>query len=140
MFERISMAPPDAIFGLIEDFRNDPNPEKINLSAGVYADEHGRTPVLGFRLGDVAYATDCNQIPDESWPLLEGLDTLVLDALWDEPHPTHFSVAEAVEVIQRVRPRRAFLTHVSHRLDYEQTNARLPDHVKLSHDGLRIGF
>jgi phosphoribosyl 1,2-cyclic phosphate phosphodiesterase len=101
---------------------------------------HGRTPVLGFRIGDVAYATDCNRIPEESWPLLEGLDVLVLDALWDEPHPTHFSVSEAVAVIERVRPQRAFLTHISHRLDYDATNARLPPHVKLAHDGLQVSF
>lgn len=99
---------------------------------------HGRTAVLGFRIGDVAYATDCNRIPDESWPLLEGLDTLVIDALWEEPHPTHFSVSEAVDVVERVKPRQAFLTHVSHRLDYTATNARLPSHVRLAHDGLRI--
>jgi phosphoribosyl 1,2-cyclic phosphate phosphodiesterase len=99
---------------------------------------HGKTAVLGFRIGDVAYATDCNGIPDESWPLLEGLETLVIDALWEEPHPTHFCVSEALEVIQRVRPRQAFLTHISHRLDYATTNARLPPNVRLSHDGLRI--
>lgn len=99
---------------------------------------HGRTPVLGFRIGDMAYATDCNAIPDESWPVLEGLDVLVLDALWEEPHPTHFSLQEALDVIERVKPRRAFLTHVSHRLDYATTNARLPPHVRLAHDGLRL--
>lgn len=101
---------------------------------------HGRTPVLGFRLGDVAYATDCNAIPEETWPLLQGLDVLILDALWDEPHPTHFSVAEALEVIERVQPKRAYLTHVSHRLDYEATNARLPEHVELAYDGLSVPF
>ena len=101
---------------------------------------HGGTPVLGFRVGDVAYATDCNEIPDESWPLLSGLDVLVLDALWEEPHPAHFNVAQALRVIERVRPRRAYLTHVSHRLEYETTNARLPPHVQLSYDGLQIPF
>lgn len=100
---------------------------------------HGNTPVLGFRIGDVAYATDCNQIPAESRRYLEGLDTLVLDALWDEPHPAHFSVGEAVEVIEQVQPRRAFLTHISHRLEYEATNARLPGNVELAYDGLRVG-
>ena len=99
---------------------------------------HGITPVLGFRIGNVAYATDCNAIPEESWPLLANLDVLVIDALWEEPHPTHFNVAQALEVIERVKPRRAYLTHVSHRLDYEATNARLPPHVKLAHDGLRL--
>lgn len=99
---------------------------------------HGVTPVLGFRIGNVAYATDCNVIPNESWPLLEDLDVLVIDALWEEPHPTHFNVSQALEVIERVRPRRAFFTHVSHRLDYDATNTRLPPHVKLAYDGLKL--
>jgi phosphoribosyl 1,2-cyclic phosphate phosphodiesterase len=99
---------------------------------------HGRTPVLGFRVGDVAYATDCNAIPEESWPLLADLDVLVLDALWYEPHPTHFNVPQALEVIARAKPRRAFLTHVSHRLDYAATNARLPANVQLAYDGLKL--
>jgi phosphoribosyl 1,2-cyclic phosphate phosphodiesterase len=101
---------------------------------------HGGTPVLGFRVGDVAYATDCNEIPDESWPSLEGLEVLILDALWEEPHPAHFNVSQALQVIERVRPRRAYLTHVSHRLEYEATNARLPPHVQLGYDGLQVPF
>lgn len=99
---------------------------------------HGDTPVLAFRINDVAFVTDCKRIPDESWPLLEGLDVLVVDALWDEPHPTHFNVTEALEVIERVRPQRSYLTHVSHRLEYDATNARLPAGVELSYDGLRL--
>lgn len=101
---------------------------------------HGRLPVLGFRLNRVAFCTDCSFIPEESWPLLEDLDTLVLDALWEEPHPTHFSVPQALEVIARVKPRQAYLTHISHRLDYDSTNARLPDNVELAYDGLKISF
>lgn len=99
---------------------------------------HGRTPVLAFRINDVAFVTDCKVIPSESWPLLEGLETLIVDALWDEVHPTHFNVAEALEVIERVKPQRSYLTHVSHRLEYDATNARLPEGVELSYDGLRI--
>ena len=60
--------------------------------------EHGRFAVLGFRVGDLAYCTDVNRIPEASWPLLEGLDTLILDALRYEPHPTHFSLDEALAV------------------------------------------
>ena len=101
---------------------------------------HGLLPVLGFRLGDVAFCTDVNQIPDESWPLLEGLDVLILDALRDEPHPTHFGIDEALEVVERVKPRQTFFTHVSHSLEYDATNARLPDGVELAYDGLRIPF
>lgn len=101
---------------------------------------HGKLPVLGFRIGDVAYCTDVSRIPDESWPLLEGLDTLVIDALRENPHPTHFSVGEALEVIARVRPRRAYFTHISHTLDHDAMNARLPPHVRMGYDGLRIAW
>ena len=101
---------------------------------------HGRLPILGFRIADVAFCTDVSDIPTETWPQLQGLDTLVLGALRDRPHPTHFTVAQALEVIERLRPRRAFLTHLSTDLDYAATNARLPDHVRLAYDGLRIGF
>jgi phosphoribosyl 1,2-cyclic phosphate phosphodiesterase len=101
---------------------------------------HGKLPILGFRINDVAYCTDVSLIPAESWSLLEGLDTLVIDALRDQPHPTHFSIAQALEVIERVKPRRAYFTHVSHSLDYEATNARLPENVELSYDGQRIPF
>ncbi len=99
---------------------------------------HGKLPVFGFRLNDVAFCTDVSQIPDESWPLLKGLDTLIIDALHEQPHPTHFSVSQALEVIDRVRPRRAYLTHISHKLDHDITNARLPAGVELAFDGLRI--
>src|SRR5262249_60207217 len=68
---------------------------------------HGDLPVLGFRINNVAFCTDVSRIPDESWPLLEGLDTLVLDALREKPHPTHFSVGQALQVVERVGPRRA---------------------------------
>ncbi|MEZ6067892.1 MAG: MBL fold metallo-hydrolase [Planctomycetaceae bacterium] len=99
---------------------------------------HGTLPVLGFRINDVAFCTDCNAIPDESWPLLEGLETLIIDALFDEEHPTHFSVPQAIAVSERVRPRRTYFTHVSHRLGYEATNARLPQGIELAYDGLRV--
>lgn len=102
--------------------------------------EHGRFRVLGFRIGGLAYCTDVNRIPESSWPLLEGLDVLVLDALRHEPHPTHFSLAEAMEVVERLNPRRAFLTHVSHGLDHGPTETTLPPRVRLAYDGLALDF
>lgn len=99
---------------------------------------HGKLPVLGFRVGNVAFCTDVSEIPEESIPLLEGLDTLVIDALREKPHATHFSVGQALEVIDRVRPRKSYLTHISHALDHEKTNASLPNHVEMAFDGLRI--
>lgn len=101
---------------------------------------HGKLPVLGFRIGDVAFCTDVSEIPEESWPLLEGLKTLVIDALRDRPHPTHFSIEESLQVVERVRPKQTYFTHVGHWLDYEETNAKLPPGVALSYDGLRIPF
>lgn len=97
---------------------------------------HGPLPMLGFRFGDFAYLTDCNRIPDESWPLLEGLDTLVLDALRDTPHGTHFTVAQAVEAALRVGARQTYFTHMTHDLGYAATVARLPESISLAYDRL----
>ena len=99
---------------------------------------HGPRRILGFRLGTFAYLTDCNRIPDEAWPLLEGLDILVLDALRHRQHPTHFSVAESLAVVSRLRPRQTFFTHMCHDLPHAATNAALPAGVELSYDGLQI--
>jgi phosphoribosyl 1,2-cyclic phosphate phosphodiesterase len=101
---------------------------------------HGARPILGLRLGRLAYLTDCNRIPDESWPLLEGLDLLVLDALRDKPHPTHFSLAEAIQVTRRIAPRRACFTHMCHNLRHQDTNARLPAGMELAYDGLVVNL
>ena len=97
---------------------------------------HGSRPILGFRLGHFAYLTDCNGIPESSWPLLNGVEILVLDALRHRPHPTHFTVAEAIGVIERMAPQRAMLTHICHDLPHAATNASLPAGVELAYDGL----
>lgn len=97
---------------------------------------HGRLPILGFRFGDFAYLTDCSAIPDDSWPLVAGIGTLVIDALRDTKHPTHFTVAEAIDAIARIAPRRAYLTHMAHELGHAETSARLPAGVELAYDGL----
>lgn len=99
---------------------------------------HGKLPVLGFRIGNVAFCTDVSFIPEESLERLMGLDVLIIDALRDTPHATHFGIPQALEIIGLTQPQRAFLTHVSHHLDYETTNKRLPPHVELAYDGLRI--
>jgi phosphoribosyl 1,2-cyclic phosphate phosphodiesterase len=102
--------------------------------------DHGRFRVLGFRIGDLAYCTDVSSIPEESWPLLEGLDTLILDALRHTPHPTHFSLGQALEAIERLAPRQAYLTHLSHDFDHRGTEATLPPRVALAYDGLTLEF
>ena len=97
---------------------------------------HGRRPILGFRMGTFAYLTDCSAIPDQSWPLLEGVRTLVLDALRDRPHPTHFSVAESLQVVARLSPAHTYFTHICHDLPHDETCRRLPPGVQLAYDGL----
>ena len=97
---------------------------------------HGKRSILGYRLGAFAYLTDCNRVPDESWPLLDGLDVLVLGALRHRPHPTHFTVAEALAVVERAKPRQCYLTHICHDLPHAETNAALPGGVELAYDGL----
>jgi phosphoribosyl 1,2-cyclic phosphate phosphodiesterase len=99
---------------------------------------HGPRAILGFRFGSFAYLTDCNRIPDASWPLLVDLDVLVVDALRYRPHPTHFTVAEALAVVARLKPRRAWLTHMCHDLPHQATNDALPDGVQLAYDGLKL--
>jgi phosphoribosyl 1,2-cyclic phosphate phosphodiesterase len=99
---------------------------------------HGKRPILGFRLGSFAYLTDCSAIPETSWPLLAGVRTLVVDALRDRPHPTHFSVDQALEVVGRVGPARAYFTHIAHDLPHAETCARLPRGVELAYDGLML--
>jgi phosphoribosyl 1,2-cyclic phosphate phosphodiesterase len=101
---------------------------------------HGRFDVLGFRVGDMAYCTDVSSIPEESWPMLESLDILVLDALRYDPHPTHFCLSEALEVIERLKPKVAYLTHLSHAFDHASVESTLPPRVRLAHDGLRLSF
>lgn len=100
--------------------------------------EHGRTPSLGYRLGRFAYLTDVNRIPEDSFALLAGLELLVLDALRPRPHPTHFSLAEALEAIARIAPGRAVLTHLAHQVEHAAVSAGLPAGVSLAHDGLEL--
>jgi phosphoribosyl 1,2-cyclic phosphate phosphodiesterase len=97
---------------------------------------HGRLPIYGYRFGSFAYLTDCSAIPDDSWPLLDGVRVLAIDALRDRPHPTHLTVAQALEVAERLRPERTLLTHICHDLGHAETTARLPGGVELAYDGL----
>jgi len=98
--------------------------------------EHGAHLILGYRFGPFAYLTDCSGIPDASWPLLDGVDILVLDALRDRPHPTHFTIAQAVEAAERIGARATWFTHICHDLPHAATCARLPAGIELAYDGL----
>lgn len=99
---------------------------------------HGELPVLGFRIGDFAYATDCNSIPSESITMLQNLDTLVLDGLRFEPHSTHFTIPDAVQMAKELGAKKTYLTHMTHSIDYQRTQAELPPGIELAYDGLII--
>lgn len=99
---------------------------------------HGNLPILGFRFGRAAYVTDFSTIPDSSLALLEGLDVLVLAALRHKPHPAHSTLEQSLALVERLRPRRTYFTHVSHDLGYEQTAPLLPPQVELAWDGRRL--
>ncbi|HJY34783.1 MAG TPA: MBL fold metallo-hydrolase [Vicinamibacterales bacterium] len=101
---------------------------------------HGKRLLYGYRIGSLAYLTDVSRIPDESWPLIDGVDVLVLDALRHRPHPTHFSLSEALEATSRIRPADAWFTHICHDLGHSATHASLPPHVQLAYDGLSVDF
>lgn len=99
---------------------------------------HGERPILGWRTGRFAYLTDCSVIPTESWPLLDGLDVVVIDALRDRPHPTHFTLAEAIDAARRIGAARTYFTHMCHDLPHAATCARLPETMQLAYDGLVV--
>ena len=97
---------------------------------------HGAMPILGFRVGPMAYLTDVSHIPDPSAELLGDLEVLVLSALRERPHPNHFSLEEAIAAAARIGARRTYLTHMSHEMHYGTVSARLPSGVELAYDGL----
>jgi phosphoribosyl 1,2-cyclic phosphate phosphodiesterase len=101
---------------------------------------HGEVEIYGYRFGTAAYLTDHSEIPQASFHQLEGLDILFLDALRHKPHPTHSTVENSLRVVERVKAKRAFFTHICHDLPHEATNATLPPHVRLAHDGLKLEF
>ena len=100
--------------------------------------QHGDLTVGAYRFGSAAYLTDMNAIPESSFPLLQSLDVLIIDALRWQHHPSHNTVEQALHWIDRVNPRQAFLTHIAHELDHAETEAKLPARVRLAYDGLRI--
>ena len=101
---------------------------------------HGEAEIYGFRFGSAAYLTDHSDIPESSLAKLQGLDVLFLDALRYKPHPTHSTVENSLQTVERLQPRRAFFTHICHDLPHEKTNASLPENVKLSYDGMKLEF
>ncbi len=118
-------------------------PVRIAGAGGVmelmpYRQRHGSIETLGFKVHGLAYSCDVSALDDVSEALVEGCDVWIVDALRRDPHPSHFSLAESLAAIERLKPRRAFLTHMDFSLDYDALRAELPAHVEPAHDGLVI--
>jgi len=99
---------------------------------------HGQLEVTAFRVGRFAYVTDCNVIPAEACARLMGLDLLVIDALRFKKHPTHMTLDQSLGYIERLKPRRALLTHISHDIKHAETSGHLPENVEIAYDGLAV--
>lgn len=99
---------------------------------------HGDEKVTGYRFGKFAYLTDVSDIPESSLEVLEGLDVLVIGALRYTPHVKHFSVEQALSVVKRLSPRRAYFTHICHDIEHEEGGSKLPEGVEFAFDGLVI--
>jgi phosphoribosyl 1,2-cyclic phosphate phosphodiesterase len=100
--------------------------------------KHGVLDIFGFRIGEFAYLTDVSQIPQETYGRLDGLKVLVLDALRKKPHPTHFSLEQAIEEAKKIKAENTFFTHIAHSLEHNETNASLPEGIQLAYDGMEI--
>ncbi len=99
---------------------------------------HGKLPILGYRVGAVAYLTDVSEIPESTFALLKNLDVLVLDALRHREHPTHFSLGEAIAAAERIDAKRTYFTHIAHNIMHQRDSALLPQTMEFSYDGLLI--
>lgn len=101
---------------------------------------HGESEIYGYRFGRAAYLTDFSEIPESSFARLQGLEVLFLDGLRYKPHPTHSTVENSIRIANRLQAKQVFFTHICHDLPHEATNAALPPHVRLSHDGMKLEF
>lgn len=101
---------------------------------------HGSQIIMGYKINNTAYITDCNKIPEHTKEKIRGLDLLILNALGYKPHSTHFCLSEALAMIEELKPSRALLTHVNHEFDHHKVNKELPENAQLAYDGLEVEF
>jgi len=113
---------------------------EINFQITPFTVMHGHMPVTAYRAGELAYVTDCNLIPDPSMKVIRGSKYLILDGLRYEPHRTHFTIPQAIEVAREVGAERTILIHTTHNVEYEEVNNQLPEGVELAYDGLELTF
>jgi len=144
-FDYCFVQPPGSAYPAILDAHDIDPPQPVRVSgaggpieAVPILQEHGDIASLGFRFGDVAYSPDISGVPEASLPLLQGLDLWIVDALRPQPHPSHFSLKQALAWIERLAPRRAILTHMTFDLDYGALRRDLPPHVEPAYDGMVV--
>ncbi len=109
-----------------------------DIDVATFEQDHGHIRTQGFRFGPIAYSTDVLELPEYAFDVLAGVEAWIIGTLVDEPHPTHAHVDKALAWIERVKPKRAVLTHLSERLDYDTLRARLPDGVEPAYDGMVV--
>lgn len=100
--------------------------------------KHGILDILGYRFDDFGYITDASYVSTESIDLLKGIRILIINALRQRPHETHFSIGQAIEVADAIAPEQTYFTHICHHLEHSETNSTLPSHYQLAYDGLEI--
>ena len=120
-------------------FREGEEVEAAGFRLTPLAFPHGSFRSYGFRSGPLAVIVDAKDVPEDALGLLRGVEVLVINALWfGNPHPSHFNVEEAVEMAERLDAGRTYLTHLTHRLDHEELEGRLPPSIRPAHDGLEV--
>ena len=102
--------------------------------------QHADWVILGYRIGNMAYLTDCSGIPGRSLKKLKGVEVLIIDALRYKPHPAHLSVDQAIELTEEIKPKTAVFTHMGHELDYEKLSKELPDNIEPAYDGMEFNL
>ncbi len=101
---------------------------------------HGKIKIFGYRIGNFAYITDASFIPEPEMDKLQGLDVLILNSLRIAPHPTHFNLEQATDIALKLKVKKAYFTHITHDLNNDETNAKLPDNIRLAYDGLELNI
>lgn len=99
---------------------------------------HGKSEILGFKIGDFAYITDASFLPDSTLERIHNIRCLVLNALRHQPHPSHFNLEQSVREIEKINPGRAFLTHIAHQMDHAEVEKNLPPRIRMAYDGLTL--
>jgi phosphoribosyl 1,2-cyclic phosphate phosphodiesterase len=135
---RYAFEPPKQVGGGLPRFELYDAPPLLEPDIELFDVLHGSLPVLGVKVRGFAYLTDVSEIPPEVEPRLRDLETLIIDATRLDPHPTHLNLEGALGVIARLRPRKAYLTHLGHDYDFAEWADKLPSGTELSRDGLRI--